>query len=43
MSEEEKVTSITLPLARVKKIIKSDKEVKSISANGTVMICKATV
>ena len=41
--EGETVGGISLPLARVKKIIKSDKEVKSISNNGALMIAKATV
>ena len=32
-----------LPLARIKKIAKCDKDVKSISQNTTVLMAKATV
>lgn len=43
MADDEDNTKVALPLARVRKIIKSDAEVKSVSANGTVMIAKAAV
>ena len=36
-------TAPTLPLARVKKIAKCDKDVKSISQNSTVLMAKAAV